>query len=42
LVVERSATPGALLAMIMGCVLLSLVAALVAIRLERGAVPGIA
>jgi MFS transporter, DHA1 family, multidrug resistance protein len=42
LVVERSATPGALLAMIMGCVLLSLVAALLAIRLERGAVPGIA
>jgi DHA1 family bicyclomycin/chloramphenicol resistance-like MFS transporter len=42
LVVERSATPGALLAMIMGCVLLSFVAALVAIRLERGAVPGIA
>jgi DHA1 family bicyclomycin/chloramphenicol resistance-like MFS transporter len=42
LVVERSATPGALLAIIMGCVLLSLAAALVAIRLERGAVPGIA
>ena len=42
LVVERSAMPGALLAIIMGCVLLSLVAALVAIRLERGAVPGIA
>ena len=41
-VVERSATPVALLAIIMGCVLLSLVAALVAIRLERGAVPGIA
>jgi DHA1 family bicyclomycin/chloramphenicol resistance-like MFS transporter len=38
LVVERSATPTALLAVIMGCVLLSLVAALVAIRLERGAV----
>lgn len=35
LVVERSATPGALLAIIMGCVLLSLVAALVAVRLER-------
>ena len=42
LVVERSATPGALLAIIMGCVLLSLVAALVAIRLEGGAVPGTA
>ena len=42
LMVELSATPGALLAIIMGCVLLSLVAALVAIRLERGAVPGIA
>ena len=42
LVVERSATPGALLAIIMGCVLLSLGAALVAIRLERGALPGIA
>jgi Bcr/CflA subfamily drug resistance transporter len=40
-VVERSATPGALLAIIMGCVLLSLVAALVAIRLERRAMPGI-
>jgi MFS transporter, DHA1 family, multidrug resistance protein len=35
-VVERSPTPGALLAIIMGCVLLSLAAALVAIRLERG------
>jgi DHA1 family bicyclomycin/chloramphenicol resistance-like MFS transporter len=41
-VVERSATPGALLAIIMGCVLLSIVAALVAIRLERGALPGMA
>ncbi len=39
-VVERAATPGALLALIMGCVLLSLGAALVATRLERGAVPG--
>ncbi len=39
LVVERSATPGALLAIIMGCVLLSLAAALVAIRLERPASP---
>jgi DHA1 family bicyclomycin/chloramphenicol resistance-like MFS transporter len=35
-VVERFPTPGALLAIIMGCVLLSLVAALVAVRLERG------
>jgi MFS transporter, DHA1 family, multidrug resistance protein len=42
LVVERSATPVALLAIIMGCVLLSLVAALVALRLERSALPGIA
>jgi len=33
-VVERIATPGALLAIIMGCVLLSFAAALVAIRLE--------
>ena len=41
-VVERSATPGALLAIIVGCVLLSLAAALVAIRLERSAVPAIA
>jgi Bcr/CflA subfamily drug resistance transporter len=41
-VVERSATPGALLAIIMACVLLSLVAALVAIRLEREALPGMA
>ena len=41
-VVERSATPGALLAIIMACVLLSLVASLVAIRLERGALPGMA
>jgi sugar phosphate permease len=40
-VVERSPTPGALLAIIMGCVLLSLAAALVAIRLERGALPAI-
>jgi MFS family permease len=40
-VVERSATPGALLAIIMGCVLLSLAAALVAIRLERRVLPGI-
>jgi MFS transporter, DHA1 family, multidrug resistance protein len=39
LVVERSATPGALLAIIMGCVLLSLAAALVAVRLERPASP---
>ena len=35
LVVERSATPGALLVIIMGCVLLSLAAALMAVRLER-------
>jgi hypothetical protein len=42
LVVERSATPGALLAIIMGCVLLSLMAALVATRLDRGASPGVA
>jgi MFS family permease len=41
-VVERSATPSALLAIIMACVLLSLVAALAAIRLERGALPGMA
>ncbi len=40
-VVERSATPVSLLAIIMGCVLLSLAAALVAIRLERRALPGI-
>lgn len=40
--VERFATPSALLAIIMGCVLLSLVAALVAIRLERRALPGVA
>jgi Bcr/CflA subfamily drug resistance transporter len=39
LVVERSATPGALLALIMGCVLLSLVAALVANHLDGGALP---
>jgi sugar phosphate permease len=42
LVVERAATPGALLALIMGCVLVSLVAALVAIRTERAALPGMA
>jgi MFS transporter, DHA1 family, multidrug resistance protein len=41
-VVERSPTPGALVAIIMGCVLLSLAAALVAIRLERGASPAVA
>lgn len=41
-VVERSPTPGALLALIIGCVLMSLVAALVAIRLERTAVTGVA
>jgi Bcr/CflA subfamily drug resistance transporter len=41
-VVERSATPGALLSIIMGCVLLSLVAALVAMRLERGALAAMA
>jgi hypothetical protein len=35
--VERSATPATLLALIMGCVLLSLAAALVATRLERAA-----
>ncbi len=40
-VVERSAKPVSLLAIIMGCVLLSLAAALVAIRLERRALPGI-
>ncbi len=39
-VVERSPTPGALLAIITGCTLLSLVAALVATRLERGALLG--
>ena len=41
-VVERSATPVALLAVIMGCVLLSLAAAVVAIRLERRARLGVA
>lgn len=41
-VVERSPTPGALLALIIGCVLMSLVAALVAIRLERTAMTGVA
>jgi predicted MFS family arabinose efflux permease len=39
-VVERSSTPGALLMLIMACVLLSLGAALVAIRLERKRSPG--
>ncbi len=39
-VVERSATPGVLLALIMGCLLLSLAAAFAAIRLEPPAVPG--
>ena len=39
-VVERSATPGALVRIILGCVLLSWVAALVATRLERSARPG--
>ncbi len=38
-VVERTATPIALLALILGCVLLSLAAALAATRLERGAAP---
>ena len=42
LVVERSATPGALLALITVCVLLSLGAAVVAIRLEREALPATA
>jgi len=41
-VVERSATAGALLTLIMGCVLLSLGAAVVAIRLDREALPGTA
>jgi DHA1 family bicyclomycin/chloramphenicol resistance-like MFS transporter len=41
LVVERSATPLALLVILMGCALLSLAAAAVAIRLERGASPGV-
>jgi DHA1 family bicyclomycin/chloramphenicol resistance-like MFS transporter len=41
LVVERSATPVALLLIIMGCALLSLVAALVALRMERDASPGV-
>jgi hypothetical protein len=40
-VVERSATPGALLAIIMGCALLSLGAALGALRMERRASPGV-
>ena len=40
-VVERFATPLALLTIITGCALLSLVAGLVAIRMERGASPGI-
>ena len=40
-VVERYTTPGALLAIIMACVLLSMVAALVAIRLERRAPQGV-
>lgn len=40
-VVERSPTTGALLAIIMGCVLLSLVAAWVAVRQARGALPGV-
>jgi Bcr/CflA subfamily drug resistance transporter len=38
-VVERAASPSALLSIIMGCVLLSLAAALVAIRLERRSLP---
>ena len=42
LVVERSATQSALLAMILGCALLSFAAAIVAIRLERTSSPGIA
>jgi Bcr/CflA subfamily drug resistance transporter len=41
-VVERSPTPSALMAIIMGCVLLSLMAAAVAIRLERRALPRMA
>ena len=41
-VVEHAATPGTLLALIMGCVLLSLVAAFVASHLERGALPALA
>jgi DHA1 family bicyclomycin/chloramphenicol resistance-like MFS transporter len=41
-VVERSATPGALLTIIMGCVLLSFAAALVASRPERRELPGLA
>jgi DHA1 family bicyclomycin/chloramphenicol resistance-like MFS transporter len=40
-VVERSATLVALLTLITGCALLSHVAALVALRLERGASPGL-
>jgi MFS transporter, DHA1 family, multidrug resistance protein len=42
LVVERSPTLSALLAIIMGCVLLSLMAAVVALRLERRALPSMA
>jgi sugar phosphate permease len=41
-VVERSATPGALLAVMLGCVLLSLAAGVVAVRLERRASAGMA
>lgn len=41
-VVERHPTPGSLLVIILGCVLLSLAAALVAIRLERRAPPAAA
>jgi hypothetical protein len=40
LVVEGSPTPSALLTLLTGCVLLSLVAALVALRLERAAKHG--
>lgn len=40
LVVERSPTPLALLTLLTGCALLSLVAALAALRLERAATPG--
>ena len=39
-VVERSATPGVLLLLIMGCVLLSFAAALAALRLEPPVSPG--
>lgn len=41
-VVEQTPTPGAMLVIITGCVLLSLAAALVAIRLERGLLPAVA